>query len=85
VFLEAIKNGCFIISSNFDSAVDITKSERYGKLFPIDDASTLAKQIVDVCKSEDMMERLCQEIQDYAYENFYWPNICKSIDGYLKG
>jgi glycosyltransferase involved in cell wall biosynthesis len=83
VFLEAIKNGCYIISSNVDAAVDITKYECYGKIFPIDDAKALAEHFLDICKNEIIMKSVCQEIQDYAYERFYWPNICRDINNYL--
>ncbi|MBK1813883.1 glycosyltransferase [Clostridium sp. YIM B02505] len=84
VLLEAIKNGCYIISTNFDSAYDITNNENYGYLFSIDDINQLSEKLIKACTNEANLEKKCVQIQDYAYNNFYWPTLCAKIDRELK-
>lgn len=84
VFLEAIKNGCYVISSDFEAAFDVTDNEKYGDLFPIDNIDDLSQCFIKSCHQAKKLEENCKKIQGYAYENFYWPTICKKIDGLLR-
>lgn len=84
VFPEALKNGCFIISSDLPAAKDITGNMKYGALFDIGDVKQLSELLVTFCNDQDKLSRLCIIEQKFAYRNFYWPKICKKINLFLK-
>lgn len=83
-FSEAESSGCYIISSNVDSAIDITDNKRYGVVFEVDNVQQLAECLIKSCNDENELKRVCKEVQEYAYENFHWVKICKSIHEFLK-
>lgn len=83
VFPEALKNGCYIVSTNLDPAYDITNNETYGKLFNIDDMNALANILIDVCNNESLLKENIKKAQEFAYARFYWPTICENIHNYL--
>ncbi|MTI80121.1 MAG: glycosyltransferase [Firmicutes bacterium] len=80
VFPEAARNGCFIVSSNLPAAWDITDNKKYGDIFEIEDIKQLALLLINNCKAEERLKSVCKDIQTFAYENFYWVNICKKIN-----
>lgn len=82
VFLEAMKAGCYIISSDVESALDITNNRTYGSIFKIDDIEELSQCIVKSCNNESLNSN-CYKIQEYVYKEFYWTTICKKILIYL--
>lgn len=79
VFLEAVKAGCYIISTDMPSSRDITDNGLYGALFEIDNPVNLSELLVKHCSNEKLNE-MCSGIQEYAYRDFYWPEICKKIN-----
>ena len=83
VLTEAIKNGCFLITSSVESALDLTKNGELGKIFDVDDYEQLGAILEQICNNQDLIEWSIKDIQDFAYENFYWPNICKKINDKL--
>jgi glycosyltransferase involved in cell wall biosynthesis len=80
VFVEAIRHGCYIISSDIPAAHEITDNETYGKLFPIDDDKKLASFLSEICKNESLLESNCTKVQNFAKSEFDWIEICKRID-----
>jgi len=84
VYLESIKAGCTIISSAITPAFDITDNEKFGALFPIGDAKALEIELEKAISNSAKLERDCLLIQQFAYENFYWPKICANIDFLIK-
>lgn len=83
VLLEAAKAGCFIVSTNLDSAIDITDNNKFGKIFPVDDYKSLSEILVNITFDENHLEEVCNGIQQYVYEKFYLPNLCRQLLGYL--
>lgn len=84
VFLEAMINGCYLITSNIDSSLDITDNKRYGDIFSVDSPCELAKCFINRCNSEKVLRENCNMVQSYVYNRFYWPNICEKIDVILR-
>jgi glycosyltransferase involved in cell wall biosynthesis len=84
VFLEAVKAGCTIISSNVTSAHDITDDEKYGAIFPIDDSYGLAQALEKIVSNPVKLEKDCELIQNFAYEKFSWREICEKLDFLIK-
>ncbi|MDT8717980.1 glycosyltransferase [Clostridium sp. 19966] len=81
--IEAQKNGCFILTSDVISALDITDNNKYGEIFPIGSANTLAMLLIKYCTNEYLLENNCLPAQQFAYDNFYWPKICSKINDLL--
>jgi glycosyltransferase involved in cell wall biosynthesis len=80
VFLEAIKSGCTILSTDFSSAIDITDDGKYGGLFKIDDSEKLSELMIKYTSDTEFLKNNCSSIQDYAYKHFYWDVICEKLD-----
>lgn len=83
VLLEAMQYGCYIITTNVESAYDLTDNGKYGSIVPIDDTESLAASIIETCKNNYSLEELCNSAQNFVYTQFYWPTICKKIDSLL--
>lgn len=79
VFLEAAKAGCFIVSSDITPAYDITDNERWGKLFPVGDSAALADVLLSTVNDEENLKEKCEEIQEFAYQKFYWPDLIRRL------
>ncbi|KHD35739.1 hypothetical protein NL50_12285 [Clostridium acetobutylicum] len=83
VFLEAIKNGCYIISSDLSAAKDITNNMEFGDIFQVNDSTELSRLFLKICNDKLRLEKLINRIQKFAYENFRWQDLCKKIKYYL--
>lgn len=83
VFTEAMKAGCFIISSDIPAARDVVDGDKYGLLFPIDDVTALSRAMQQAVNNQYVLKNACNEVQQYAYDNFYWPRLCGQIIHYL--
>ncbi|NMA49016.1 MAG: glycosyltransferase family 4 protein [Tissierellia bacterium] len=77
VYLEALKNGCYIITTDIPPANDVTDNQKYGKIFPIDDYKKLSEIIIELVNNEHIIEKAHKEAQNFVYNNFYWVNICR--------
>jgi glycosyltransferase involved in cell wall biosynthesis len=80
VLAEAARFGCFIIATDLPAVRDLTDNGYYGKLFPIDDDYALAHLFTETSKEQTLLSKLTTAFQSYAYTNFYWPEICKTLD-----
>ncbi|WP_316833822.1 glycosyltransferase [Pedobacter nutrimenti] len=80
VFLEAVRSGCTILSTDFSSAKDITDDGKYGGLFKIDDYKKLSNLLVEYTANTKFLKDNCISVQDYAYKYFHWDVICKKLD-----
>lgn len=83
VMLEALFYGCYLITTNVESANDITNGGMYGSVVSIDDPVSLSRSIIDACNKNLLLEEICKSGQDYAYNNFYWPAICNKINNLI--
>jgi len=79
VFLEAIRFGCTIISSDVTAAYDITNNGMYGKIFDKNDPNALRIELENVANDTMYMEANTNSVQKFAYNNFYWPTLIKKI------
>lgn len=83
VYVEAAKNGCFLLSSNVLPALDVTDNKKYGDIFGVDKIEELSKLIVKYTQDEERLKNNCEEIQKFAYSNFNWIDICNKIYNYI--
>lgn len=83
VFSEAISNGCYIISTDVDGAIDIIDYGNYGKIIPNNDLEKLKDALLKACKNQTLLEVNCLEAQLYSKEELDWVKLCKKIDKLL--
>jgi len=85
VFPDALRAGCYIISTNVASAYDITCDGRFGSMIPIDDMAGLAFSIVNAVNNELQIGQQMMERHEYAKRHFAWHKICQDIFESLYG
>lgn len=64
VVSEAMRNGCYMIASEYDSYQEQICFGQCGQSFPINDINKLAEVFVSACNDENL-KRICDEIQIY--------------------
>lgn len=79
VYLEALRAGCYMICSDILPAYDVTDNQKYGGLFEVDNSLELSKLLLEVTNKEFLNEKICLDIQNFAYSKFYWPKIVSDI------
>lgn len=84
VLAEAISRGCYPIISNIEPADDITDNKKYGDIFEVNNVHSLALSIIKACNDEQLLRKVCNDVQNYAYEKFNWVKICGKIDTLLE-
>lgn len=84
VFPDALRRGCYIISTDFASAYDITNDEAFGDIIPVDDIAGLAYSFVNSIAGEFLLGDQSLKRQQYAQEHFSWERICEDIFKGLK-
>lgn len=85
VFPEALYFGNYIISTDISGAYDITSNEKYGKVIKDDNINEYASVLNNLISSSFLNEKKCEEIKEYAKEEFTWQSIVKDLDTKLKG
>lgn len=81
-YLEAMRNGCYIISSEVDTVNELLQ-HKYGTVFPIDDSDALAEAFKAITKNEDLLEKNCKLAQEYVQKNYNWNVIGQKINQLL--
>ncbi|WP_326511624.1 glycosyltransferase family 4 protein [Clostridium intestinale] len=84
VLVEAIKNGCYILTTDVLAANDITNNGQFGKIFKSNDKLKLEEYIQNACNDEKMLENLFMKIIEHAYENFSWDIISNKINELIR-
>lgn len=81
-YLEALKNGTTIVSTCITPAYDVTNFGKHGKLFEIDNINQFSEKLSELIvelNSNVNADLSPLTIQNFAYENFYWPTIIEKI------
>ncbi|MGL5352393.1 MAG: glycosyltransferase family 4 protein [Clostridium sp.] len=80
VFSESVSNGCYLIASDLDCAIDIIDYGRYGRVFPVNNRIKLEEALLDTCSNDELLKKNCVDSQIYAKNNLSWIKICEDID-----
>lgn len=78
VLLEAIANGCFILSSDFPAARDVVNNGLFGRLFKVEDHLALADLIVQIDESSFVLPEP-KDIAEVAAKKYDWAEIAREI------
>ena len=81
VNVEALSLGCYLLlSDQIPPARELTNDGEFGAVFPSDNKEVLADLLIKVCASLENEKSIFSRIQEYAFEKFYWPKICKTLN-----
>lgn len=83
VLLEAMMQGCYILSTALPPSRDILKDETFGRMFPVEDSKALAELMADVVDKSVTLPAP-GHIQKYVVENYSWSIVVDQIASYLK-
>lgn len=83
VFSESVYNGCYLVSTDVDGAIDILDYGRYGQLTPVVDIPAIGVALLEACQNDDLLRRNCEKSQIYARENLSWIKICAKLNNLL--
>ena len=80
VYLEAMAYGCTIISSNVTPAYDLVDNGRLGAIFNMDYAYELKESMINYANEDSFLKDNSNKINEFAYDNYYWPILIKRIN-----
>ena len=84
VLVEALMEGCYIITSDHEAATTIVKNDNIGLLFELENIEDLCKKLIYACNNIEFNENIYENIRSYAYNNFYWKDIIAKLDKLIK-
>lgn len=86
VFVEAARNGCYMMCSNIDAADEFTNYGQCGKVFDVNDVNGLKNILLEVCKKEfePDLKRSFIEIQKYCNRFFDYEKMVKKLVHLMK-
>ncbi|MEM5011603.1 glycosyltransferase family 4 protein [Niallia taxi] len=80
VWIEAARNGCYIICSEIDAVDEATNWGKCGKSFGINNVIQLSNILLEVCNDESYFARGCYDIQDYQDRFFNYEKMVYKLD-----
>lgn len=79
--LEAISNGCFVVSTKVGGIDEVIQGDKYGYSFSVDNEQDGTDCLIRACqRSEDEAKRSCLEVQKYAREHYDWNKIVEELE-----
>ena len=84
VTVEALANGCTIVSSDIDASKEIINNEEYGNLFINGNSDDLAKKLIETCKNNDLQKYVQKNSKKYVEENFSYKKTLQPLDRWIR-
>lgn len=85
VLVEALKNGCYLITSDINGAEEKTNGGVCGRVYTHEKTGELIQALEETCDDSALLKRGCEAAPGYAYGRFYWPDICQKVDRMIQG
>lgn len=83
VLVEAMSQGCTLLTSNFPASYDLIDNEKNGKVFSIGNIKEFVDKLIDIANDDNYMEECCLNGQQFARENYDYLNIAKRLDKWI--
>lgn len=83
--VEALSKGCALVISDYQAAYDITDNEKYGNIFKRKDMDDFVHKLYALASDSNRMNFICRKGQEYAYTNYSYKSICKSLFQWIDG
>ncbi|RED83986.1 glycosyltransferase family 4 protein [Cohnella phaseoli] len=80
VWVEAARNGCYMICSEIDAVGEATNWGECGKSFEVSNIRQLSRILLEICNDESYFARGCYDIQEYQERFFSYEKIVYKLN-----
>lgn len=78
ILAEALAGGAAVVAADIPAFVALLENGKYGKLFKSEDATDLAKVVIDLLRDQDARNQMARSGQEYA-QQFDWDVVARDI------
>jgi phosphatidylinositol alpha-mannosyltransferase len=78
ILAEALAGGAAVVAADIPAFVALLENGKYGKLFKSEDATDLAKAVIDLLRDQDARNQMARAGQEYA-QKFDWDVVAQDI------
>ena len=78
ILAEALAGGAAVIAADIPAFAALLENGKYGKLFKSEDATDLAKVVIDLLRDQDARNQMARSGQEYA-QKFDWDVVARDI------
>ena len=78
ILAEALAGGAAVVAADIPAFVALLENGKYGKLFKSEDATDLAKVVIDLLRVQDARNQMARSGQEYA-QKFDWDVVARDI------
>lgn len=78
ILAEALAGGAAVVAADIPAFAALLENGKYGKLFKSEDATDLAKIVIDLLRDQDARNEMARAGQEYA-QNFDWDVVARDI------
>ena len=78
ILAEALAGGAAVVAADIPAFVALLENGKYGKLFKSEDATDLAKVVIDLLRDQDARNQMARSGQEYA-QKFDWDVVARDI------
>jgi len=78
ILAEALAGGAAVVAADIPAFVALLENGKYGKLFKSEDATDLAKVVIELLRDQDARNLMARSGQEYA-QQFDWDVVARDI------
>ncbi len=78
ILAEALAGGAAVVAADIPAFVALLENGKYGKLFKSEDATDLAKVVIELLRDQDARNQMAHSGQEYA-QKFDWDVVARDI------
>ena len=78
ILAEALAGGAAVVAADIPAFVALLENGKYGKLFKSEDATDLAKVVIELLRDQDARNQMARSGQEYA-QQFDWDVVAQDI------
>ena len=78
ILAEALAGGAAVVAADIPAFVALLENGKYGKLFKSEDATDLAKVVIELLRDQDARNQMARSGQEYA-QQFDWDVVARDI------
>ena len=78
ILAEALAGGAAVVAADIPAFAALLENGKYGKLFKSEDATDLAKVVIDLLRDQDARNQMARSGQEYA-QQFDWDVVARDI------
>lgn len=79
VTIEALANGCTIVSSNINVSKEIINDGKFGNLFECGNIDDFSRVLIDTCHNDELHKYVQENHSEYIKENYSYKKTLKPL------